>query len=116
MDEISGAATTEAVMLRNGQIARIMLAPEDAGLLRCPASAIAGGDAQENAAKIEKLLAGKRSAFRDVVVLNAAAALIVAEKAADLRTGTATAAEALDSGRANDVLRRVQNFSSRASK
>ncbi len=115
MDEISGAAPTEAVTLRNGKIARIMLAPEDAGLRRSPASAIAGGDAQENAAEIEQLLVGERSAFRDVVVLNTAAALIVAEKAADLSSGAAMAVEALASGRANDVLRRVKDFSSRVS-
>jgi anthranilate phosphoribosyltransferase len=115
MDEISGAAATEAVTLRNGQIAHVMLAPEDAGLPRCPASAIAGGDAHENAAEIEQLLGGKRSAFRNVVVLNAAAALIVAGNAADLSSGVAMAAEALDSGCANDVLRRVQNVSSGAS-
>jgi anthranilate phosphoribosyltransferase len=106
LDEISIAAPTQVSVLEGGRISRRTVTPEDAGLPRAPISAIAGGDARTNAAAIRALLAGERSAFHNIVVLNAAAALLVAGRGADFREGAALAIEAIDSGRARDVLAR----------
>jgi anthranilate phosphoribosyltransferase len=111
LDEISIAAPTEVVVLEPGVISRRAIAPEDARLPRSPTSAIAGGDARTNAAAIRAVLTGEPSAFRDIVVLNAAAALVVASRAGDMRDGAALATTAIDSGRANDVLARAASFS-----
>jgi anthranilate phosphoribosyltransferase len=111
LDEMSIAAPTQIVVLEGGAISRRIVTPEDAGLLRSPLSAIAGGDARTNAAAICALLAGERSGFRDIVVLNAAAALLVAGHAPNLREGAALAEEAIDSGRAKDVLARSASVS-----
>jgi anthranilate phosphoribosyltransferase len=80
--------------------------PEDAGLPRHPLSAIRGGDPAHNALALRRLLAGDKSAYRDAVLLNAAAALMLAESATDLPAGARRAAEAIDSGAANDLLDR----------
>ncbi|HEX3943645.1 MAG TPA: anthranilate phosphoribosyltransferase [Rhizomicrobium sp.] len=114
LDEISIAAPTQVAMLEDGRISRRTVTPEDAGLPRAPISAIAGGDARTNAAAIRALLAGERSAFRDIVALNAAAALLVAGRVADFREGAARAIEAIDSGRAREVLARSASVSEMA--
>jgi anthranilate phosphoribosyltransferase len=80
--------------------------PEAAGLQRHPLEALRGGDAAFNAAALKRLLDGGAGAYRDAVLLNAAAALIVAGKAADWRTGVAIAAEAIDSKNAANLLAR----------
>lgn len=82
------------------------LRPETAGVPLHARDAITGGDAAHNAAALACLLGGERGAYRDIVLLNAAAALIVAERAAGWRTGAALAAEAIDSGAARDLLAR----------
>lgn len=74
--------------------------PEDLGLERAPLAALAGGDPAENAALTRAVLAGERGPRRDVVLANAAAALVAGGAAADLRAGAAVAAESIDSGRA----------------
>ncbi|MAF28205.1 MAG: anthranilate phosphoribosyltransferase [Croceicoccus sp.] len=78
--------------------------PSDAGLPTHPLDAIKGGDAAYNAAALRDLLTGATGAYRDTVVFNAAAALIVAGEAADLRTGAEEAAEAIDKGLAKALL------------
>lgn len=80
------------------------IVPEDAGLPRHPLSAIRGGDPAENAVALRKLLQGEKSPYRDAVLLNAAAALMVAGRAPDLRAGAEEAAEFLDNGLANALL------------
>lgn len=80
--------------------------PEAAGLQRHKLEALRGGDATFNAAALRRLLDGEAGAYRDAVLLNAAAALIVAGKAADWRTGVAIAAEAIDSKNAANLLAR----------
>ena len=75
---------------------------------------LAGGDAATNAAIAREVLAGKRGPRRDVVLVNAAAALCVAERAADLEQGVRLAAEAIDSGEANAVLARWVSFTGAA--
>lgn len=107
LDEISLSGPTHAAILENGSIALAKIVPEDAGLKPAPLSAIQGGDAKENAAAIRTLFDGEKSAFRDIVLLNAAAALVIADKANDLKKGVALATEAIDSGKAKQTLARA---------
>jgi anthranilate phosphoribosyltransferase len=109
MDELSVAGENQVTALRGGTIDSFTVSPEDAGLARAPVEAIRGGDATVNAAALEALLRGTACPYRDTVLLNAAAALIVAERAGDLREGVALAATSLDGGAALaalDILRR----------
>ena len=99
-DELSIAGPSRVAALKAGEITEFEISPEDAGLPVHPFEDILGGDGAQNAAAFRRLLAGERSAYRDAVILNAAAGLLVAERAADLREGAALAAESIDSGAA----------------
>jgi anthranilate phosphoribosyltransferase len=103
LDELSTEGPSIAVNI-GGATLPTRIAPEDAGLARHPLSAIRGGDAAENALALRRLLLGDKTAYRDAVLLNAAAALIVAGRASDLREGAEEAAEVLDNGLANTLL------------
>ncbi|WP_426264739.1 anthranilate phosphoribosyltransferase [Sphingomonas sp. PWP1-2] len=105
LDELSSAGPSIAVAVGTIDLPRT-ITPEDAGLPRHPISAIRGGDAVHNAAALRRLLTGETGAYRDAVLLNAAAALIVAGTTHTLPEGVAIAAEALDSGSANALLDR----------
>ncbi|MDW8400034.1 MAG: anthranilate phosphoribosyltransferase, partial [Acetobacteraceae bacterium] len=98
LDELTLEGPSRVVALEDGAIREFEIAPEDAGLPRASAAALKGGDPAENAAALAALLAGEPGAYRDCVLLNAAASLIVAGRAATLREGAAMAAEAIDSG------------------
>lgn len=89
---------------RGGCLRRFTVTPEEAGLKRSPLEGIAGGDAADNAAALRALLHGQPGAYRDTVLLNAAAAFIVAGRAETLWQGAALAAESLDSGAASSAL------------
>jgi len=102
LDEISGAGPTIVVPVGMTMADRIV--PEDAGLSRHPISAIRGGDAAHNAAALRALLRGEKGAYRDAVLLNAAAALLIADTATDLTDGAERAAEVIDSGAADRLL------------
>jgi anthranilate phosphoribosyltransferase len=108
LDELTLSGESQVVALENGAIREFTVTPEDAGLARAPASALKGGDPAENAAALEALLRGAHGAYRDVVLLNAAASLIVAGRAADLKAGVALAAKAIDEGAAFGVLARLR--------
>ena len=99
-DEISIAGTTTVAALEHGKIKSMTLHPEDAGLPVHPFKDILGGTPAENATAFRALLAGEASAYRDAVLLNAAAALVIADQAASLADGVEQAAEAIDSGAA----------------
>ncbi|ETD84061.1 anthranilate phosphoribosyltransferase [Rhodobacter capsulatus] len=99
-DELSICGVSWVAALRNGEITDFEVHPEEAGLPTHPFEAIIGGEPAENARAFNDLLDGRTGAYRDAVVLNAAAALVVAGKAGDLRTGAEMAAESLDSGAA----------------
>lgn len=103
-DEISIAGPTWVAQLKDGDITEFEITPEDAGLSRHPFEAVLGGDPSQNAAALRALLDGAPGAYRDAVLLNSAAALLIAGKAADLREGAALAAESIDSGKARDKL------------
>jgi anthranilate phosphoribosyltransferase len=107
LDEISLSAPTDVCEVRNGWTTRYHLTPEDVGLARAPLEAIRGGDAAENAAIIHEVLAGGSGPHRDIVLLNAAAALYAADRVPDIATGVQLAAESIDSGRAQTALERL---------
>ncbi|MEQ1538482.1 MAG: anthranilate phosphoribosyltransferase [Sphingorhabdus sp.] len=101
LDELSISGASSVVRLGK-QVTRIT--PETAGLPQHPSQALKGGDAQYNAAALRRLLAGETGAYRDAVLLNAAAALMVAGEADDWHSGVEEAAEAIDKGLAKALL------------
>jgi anthranilate phosphoribosyltransferase len=103
-DEISIAGTTAVAALDGGKVREFTLHPEDAGLPVHPFEAILGGTPAENALALRALLDGATGAYRDAVLLNSAAALVVAGVASDLRDGVARAVASIDSGAAKDRL------------
>jgi anthranilate phosphoribosyltransferase len=107
-DELTLAGETEIAEWRDGALHLFTVTPEQAGLERAPLSAIAGGDAASNAAALAALLQGGKGAYRDTVVFNSAAALMVAGHADTLRQGACMAEAALDNGAAHTMLRRLQ--------
>jgi len=98
---------TSVVALEDGRIRRFTVTPEDVGLARATIADLRGGEAEHNAAALRAVLAGERTPYRDIAVLNAAAGLVVAGKVADLREGVAAAEAALDSGAARATLERL---------
>ena len=109
-DEVSIAAPSSVVALEAGVIRAFTLHPEDAGLPVHPFEAILGGSPAENAAALRALLDGATGAYRDAVLLNAAAALMVADVVTDLKEGVERARAAIDSGAAKakiEALRRL---------
>ena len=108
LDELTLAGPSQVVELKGGVFREFEVTPEEAGLSRAPAEALKGGEPAENAAALLALLEGAPGAYRDCVLLNAAAALIVADRAATLRDGVALAARSLDGGAALEVLRKLR--------
>ena len=104
LDELTTTGETEVAEWKDGTVRRFTVTPEDAGLPRADLAALRGGDAEENALALRALLDGATGAYRDIVLLNAAAALIVADRAADLAEGAALAAAVIDDGRAARAL------------
>ena len=111
LDELSTTGPSEVVEWHGGRLRRFVVEPERAGVARCTLDALRGGDPARNAAALRAVLSGSRDSYRDIACLNAAAALVVAERAADLREGVALADEALTSGRAGAVLERLRRAS-----
>lgn len=105
-DEVAISGETSAVQLAGGALTAWTIAPEQAGLPRHPAAALKGGSPDYNALRLRDLLAGGHDAYRDMVLLNAAAALTVVRPGLALADGVARAAAAIDSGAAADVLAR----------
>jgi len=104
-DELSIAAPSQVVVLENGTLSERVVHPEDAGLPVHPFEDLLGGDPIENAAELKAILGGGgRPAYRDAVLLNAAAALIVADKATDLKAGVEIARDAIASRAAADKI------------
>ncbi len=115
LDEATTTGPTFVTALEDGHIRSFEITPEDAGISRASLADIAGGDPAANAAALLGVLAGAKNAYRDIAVLNAAVALVVARKASDLKYGAALAAAALDEGLAADVLAKLVQVSNRAS-
>jgi anthranilate phosphoribosyltransferase len=104
LDELTTTGMTVVAELDKGAITQFEVSPEDAGLPIADPKDLIGGDPEENAAALRTLLDGQQSAYRDIVLLNAAAALLVAEKVSTLAEGAQMAAGAIDSGKAAEKL------------
>ena len=104
MDELTTTGASTVWELRNGQIREYEVSPEELGLPAATAADLHGGSADQNAAKIRAALAGEDGPVRDIILLNAAAALVAADLATSLAEGIVTAREAVDSGKASDKL------------
>ena len=105
LDEVALHAETRAIRLSGDEIEELEMTPEDAGLERAPLKVVKGGDVAENALRLRSLLQGRAArAEEDIVILNTAALLMTAGKAATLKEGAAIARNALSSGRAAKAL------------
>lgn len=111
LDEITTTAETYVAILDDDQITTKILTPEDFGLIRAKPEDLKGGDADENAQALRALLDGHKNAYRDIVLANTAAILVIAEKAETLKHGVEMAAESIDNGLSYDVLRDYIAFS-----
>jgi anthranilate phosphoribosyltransferase len=107
LDEITTSGATYVAALENGAVRTFEITPEEVGLPRVKAEALRGGDAKANAQALADVLKGKKSAFRDVAVFNAAAGLIVAGRANELKAAVALAEKSIDSGEADARLQRL---------
>lgn len=107
LDEMSTTGESIVAELKGGRVREFVIVPEDAGLSRVALANLIGGDPATNAAAIRETLAGAPGPLRDIVLLNAAAALIVAERAETLREGVERAAQAIDSGAAAAALEKL---------
>jgi anthranilate phosphoribosyltransferase len=111
LDELSTTGHTKVSEVRNGAVHTFYVHPADYGLAKATAGALAGGNAATNAAIIEGVLAGQPGAARDVVLLNAGAALLVAGVEDTVRAGIARAGQAIDGGAARSTLDRLVSAS-----
>lgn len=109
--EISTTGPTQVAELRDGRVHRYVLDAADLGLRRAPLAALAGEDAETNARLIRAVLEGRQDARRDIVLVNAAAALVAAGRAASLEAGLTVAAESIDTGAALRKLEELAEFS-----
>lgn len=107
LDELTTTGETTVVAVEDGTLRSFVVTPEEAGLPRSVSAALKGGDPDANAAALRAVLGGERNAYRDIALLNAAAGLVVAQRAATLREGVALAARALDTGAARETLDRL---------
>jgi anthranilate phosphoribosyltransferase len=107
LDEITLSGPSHVAALENGAVRTFEISPEDVGFTPAKAETLRGGDATENAQALLDVLTGKKGAFRDVAILNAAAGLIVAGRAKDLKQGAALASKSIDSGEAEGRLDRL---------
>jgi len=112
-DELTTTGPSHVVALEDGDISEFDVSPEAAGIARATLTDLKGGLPEENAVALSRVLAGEPGAYRDIVLYNAAAALTIADKAADLKAGVAMATEAIDSGEAQARLARLVEISNR---
>lgn len=114
LDEMTTTGPTHVVALDRGEISSFTLSPEDAGLKPAAAEDLRGGDPAFNAAALRAVLSGEPSPYRDIALYNAGAALVVADRAKDVREGVALAAKAVDDGRAARTLETLVATSNRS--
>jgi anthranilate phosphoribosyltransferase len=104
LDELTTTGPSQVAELRSGTVRRFEITPEEVGLARTSLDALRGGDGEQNARLLRELLDGAKGPLRDIVLLNSAAALVIADKTSDLKSGLALAARAIDTGRARAAL------------
>ncbi len=107
LDEITTTGPTHVAQIEGGSLTTFEITPEQFGLPRATLDDLRGGDPADNAVAMHALLDGKPSAYRDIVLLNSAAALLVADKVTTIEDGIAMAREVIDSGKAKDTLARL---------
>jgi anthranilate phosphoribosyltransferase len=110
MDELTTTTASWAASLENGRVSEIEIVPEEIGVPRASLEQLKGSDALRNAEEIKKVLAGERNAFRDIVLLNSAAAIMVAGNARDMKEGAALAVASIDTGKAAQALATLQRI------
>lgn len=110
LDELSTTGTNVVCEVNGDNIREFTLEPEEAGLTRASLEDLKGGDGKYNAGRLHALLAGEKDAYRDIVLLGAAASLLIADRVDGLKQGVALAAEAIDSGKAMQVLENLKQI------
>ncbi len=113
LDEITLGAQTTVCELKEDEITRYLIDPEEFGFRRVSMASLRGGPPQESAAIIRRVLAGETGPHRDIVLINAAAALVAGDKAENLEQGIKIAAQAIDSGKASEILDKLIALSQR---
>ena len=113
LDELSTTGPSFVAQIKDGNLTSFEVTPEQAGLPRATLADITGGDPAHNGGALRGLLDGVPSPYRDIVLLNAAAALVVAARAGDLKDGVRLAADEIDSGRARQTLEKLISVSNR---
>lgn len=111
LDEMTTTGVTQVCAMQNGKIRNFDVTPEDVGLARVSLDQLKGGDGIYNAAALKKVLEGEKNAYRDIAVLNAAGALVIAGKAEALGEAIGVAAKAIDSGAALSALEKLVEVS-----
>ncbi|MCX8280670.1 anthranilate phosphoribosyltransferase [Phyllobacterium sp. 0TCS1.6C] len=111
LDEITTAGVTKVAALENGEVRSFEIEPEAFGLRRVEPQDLKGGSADENAVSLLSVLDGAHGAYRDITLFNAAAGLVIAGAAPDLKAGIEKAAHSIDSGAARRVLRKLVHIS-----
>ena len=112
LDELTTTGVSQVAEWRDGRVRRFEVTPEDAGLPRASLDDLRGGDAEENAAALRAVLGGAPGPYRDIVLLNAAAALVVSDRAETLVDGVRIAAASIDEGRASAALEALARITS----
>jgi anthranilate phosphoribosyltransferase len=113
LDEMTTAGTTKIAALENGAVRLFEIEPGMVGLPRVSFESLKGGDAEHNARALRAVLEGQQGPYRDIVLLNAGAALVVSGKVSDLAEGVALAAQSIDDGKARQALDRLTEVSNR---
>ena len=113
LDEVTTAGSTKVAQLKDGAIEIFTVTPEEAGLTRANFADLRGGDAAHNALALRLVLAGEKSPYRDIVLMNSAAGLLVAGRVSSLTDGVAVAAQSIDTGKAEQALDRLIKVSNR---
>jgi anthranilate phosphoribosyltransferase len=113
LDEVTTAGGTKVAQLKDGAIEIFTVTPEEAGLTRANFADLRGGDAAHNALALRSVLAGEKSPYRDIVLMNSAAGLLVAGRVSSLTEGVALAAQSIDTGKAEQALDRLIRVSNR---
>jgi len=114
LDELTTTGATDVAELRNGKVEVFEVTPADAGIAPAKLSDLKGGDSDHNAMAIRELLSGRKGPFRDIVLLNSAAALVVAGKASNLVDGVALASHSVESGAARRALEKLVTITNAA--
>ena len=114
MDELTTTDSSTVAELKNGKVELFEISPEDAGIQRAKPSDLAGGSPRENAEALKHLLGGQKGSYRDIVLYNASAALVISDKVKSLKDGVEMAAESIDSGSGKNALAKLISITNAA--